>query len=130
MSQECGMHIRDRIVDTVGAVAAHNERAVSSIRQRNCCWTLNDKRVSDVVALALITAEKEDPVFHDRAAHGSPELLKRTRILRAGIHGVEVVTRIERGVASEGVRRPMEHIGARLQPDIDNGAWLPSVLGG
>src|SRR6202035_78006 len=84
--------------------------------------------VSDGVLLALEVHEVKELVLLNRAADGPAELLETEGRLGQG-RRVEVVARVEGGIAEITVNRPVNGVGAGLHAHVDDPARLPPEFG-
>ena len=125
------MNIGDRIRDAVRAVANGDKRAARGgiIGKRDGVGLPFDEGIADFVALAFISAEEEEFIFKNGAAHGGPELLQAPWCLWR-THRVEEVARIEDRIAVKAIGGPVETVGARFHRHVDDGPGLPAVFRG
>ncbi len=88
----------------------------------------NDERVADLVAHAFVAGEVEPLLLFDRAADGSAELMHQERGERLGAR-IEIVARVERGIAMEVVGGAVDVVGAGLDADVDEHAGFRAIVG-
>src|SRR5207245_10556467 len=91
------------------------------------CGYQSPERVTDEGTQALVAAEEEQSVFHDRPAHDAAELFQFRRLLRAD--RIEVVASGPGVAAAKRVTRAVKRVGARPDSDVHNSAEHPTVLG-
>src|SRR5437867_6914727 len=91
------------------------------------CGYQSPERVTDEGTQALVAAEEEQSVFHDRPAHDAAELFQFRRLLQAG--RIEVVASGPGVAAAKRVTRAVKRVGPRPDSDVHNSAEHPTVLG-
>src|SRR2546425_8944426 len=108
----------DRIRSTVSRISPKGDRR----RAGNA-----GERIPHRVTLSFVAAEEKDLVLNNGTAQCTAKLLEVSGRLRL-VGGIEVVARIQRGVAAKSVGATVQLIGARLQPDVNDGSGLPAVF--
>ena len=87
------------------------------------------RRIALLIAVALVVPEQEQLVLLKRTAGRAAELILFQRGLRLARRREEV-PRLQRIVAVELPRRPVQLVASRFRDDVDDGAGVAAELGG